>query len=188
MPYSDREQYRAYQAAYRAARREANRAYQREYRAKNADRLREYERQRGSELARLALQRAIYWTKRQDRSTHKRAYYQVNGQTVRQAATRWRRANPEKFSAYRLIYKARRRGAPVSDLTRAQWERIKAAFGFRCVYCGDSPERLTQDHVAPLSKGGHHTALNVVPACMTCNRRKQAGPVLPMAVIPRWVA
>lgn len=63
-------------------------------------------------------------------------------------------------------------GAPISDLTRAQWRAIKALYGQRCAYCCLVFDRLTMDHVIPLAKGGSHTASNVVPACRVCNSRK----------------
>ncbi len=45
---------------------------------------------------------------------------------------------------------------------------------YRCQYCGTQkkPERLTLDHVQPLSRGGADTWTNVVTACKTCNHRK----------------
>jgi 5-methylcytosine-specific restriction endonuclease McrA len=57
-------------------------------------------------------------------------------------------------------------------LTREEWTAIQVFFGHRCAYCGQGGLRLTQDHVIPLSRGGAHTADNVVPACRPCNRRK----------------
>ena len=38
--------------------------------------------------------------------------------------------------------------------------------------CGEQPERLTQDDVIPLTCGGYHTLLDIVPACWNCNRLK----------------
>jgi hypothetical protein len=61
--------------------------------------------------------------------------------------------------------------APVRDLTAQQWREIKAAYGHRCAYC-HRRRPLTMDHVIPLSKGGPHTASNVVPACLSCNSGK----------------
>ena len=41
----------------------------------------------------------------------------------------------------------------------------------RCYYCGtDGPMHM--EHMIPLSRGGTHTADNVVPACPTCNLSK----------------
>lgn len=94
---------------------------------------------------------------------------------------RWRHANPDKAQNQHAKYHANRQGAAVNDLTAAQWTEIKAAYGNRCVYCGRKMQRLTQDHIIPLSKGGHHTASNIVPACGSCNSKKQAGaPLVPV--------
>jgi len=65
----------------------------------------------------------------------------------------------------------------INDLTLEQWESIKKSFGYRCAYCQveftqDNP--ATQDHIIPLSRGGHHTADNIVPACRSCNSKKKA--------------
>lgn len=61
----------------------------------------------------------------------------------------------------------------VCDYTLEQWESILALCGWRCVYCGvsikDSP---SQDHFVPVSKGGPHTASNILPACRSCNSSK----------------
>jgi 5-methylcytosine-specific restriction endonuclease McrA len=55
---------------------------------------------------------------------------------------------------------------------------------YKCQYCGKHRddlgrrERLTRDHVKPLSRGGKNTWDNVVTACTKCNARK--GNRLPM--------
>lgn len=44
----------------------------------------------------------------------------------------------------------------------------------RCAYCGKefANQRLTRDHVMPLSQGGIDIWMNVVTACRPCNQRK----------------
>lgn len=68
-------------------------------------------------------------------------------------------------------WRAMIKGARVNDLTDAQWSAIVAASGGRCFYC-KQPRKLTMDHLTPLSRGGDHTASNVVAACLSCNSRK----------------
>lgn len=58
------------------------------------------------------------------------------------------------------------------DLTYDEWQWILSKHGQKCSYCG-TDKNLTMDHVFPLSKGGCHTASNVVPACRSCNSSKQ---------------
>lgn len=90
----------------------------------------------------------------------------------------YRRADPVRHQAAEQKRRAKKKGSPVCDLTRQQWESIKAAYGHRCVYCGVKSKRLTQDHLLSLHRGGSHTASNIVPACNPCNSRKHAGPPL----------
>lgn len=73
---------------------------------------------------------------------------------------------------FRQNYKHLYRGDG-DDLTFEQWQAILAAHDHRCHYCGAACP-LTMDHVTAISKGGTHTASNVVPACRSCNSRKRA--------------
>jgi hypothetical protein len=90
----------------------------------------------------------------------------------------FRDRHPGYYNDVRKRRRAQKLGAPRNDLTRAEWEEIKAHYGYRCVYCDRQMQRLEQDHITPLSKGGSHTKQNVVPCCRSCNSKKHAGPVL----------
>jgi 5-methylcytosine-specific restriction endonuclease McrA len=77
-----------------------------------------------------------------------------------------------RLSAKLIQHNRRARLASVaSTLTRDEWTGILAAFRGCCAYCG-AVERITMDHVVPISRDGEHTAGNIVPACFTCNTRK----------------
>lgn len=78
----------------------------------------------------------------------------------------------ERFRFNQNNAKHRRRQAERDgDFTFEQWQSILAAHDHRCAYCGiDGP--LTIDHVRAISRGGKHTAANIVPACQPCNLRK----------------
>ena len=62
-------------------------------------------------------------------------------------------------------------GLVVHDLTGAQWDALRAAWG-GCAYCGASDGALQRDCVLPISRGGRYTLDNVVPACRSCNTSK----------------
>jgi len=55
---------------------------------------------------------------------------------------------------------------------------ILARDGFRCRYCGRSPQedgvKLAVDHILPLSKGGTNEPSNLITSCVDCNRGKGA--------------
>ena len=51
--------------------------------------------------------------------------------------------------------------------------RILMRDGFTCQYCGnDDREKMTVDHVIPISKGGTDEDFNLVAACQKCNYSK----------------
>ena len=76
--------------------------------------------------------------------------------------------------------RARKKNAPGNGITPEQWLATLAECQNRCAYCtqefGDH-NQPTQDHVIPLISGGSHDISNVVPACFSCNSRKQRRPV-----------
>jgi len=86
---------------------------------------------------------------------------------------RWRKTQLGRACAKRA--KARRRARLreiICTLTASEWQQILVAYNFSCAYCERSDVPMTQDHVTPISKGGHHTKENIVPACRSCNAKK----------------
>jgi len=95
------------------------------------------------------------------------------------ARARRREWEHEHPLAHRLHVHKRRAlkygNTPIEELlTEAQWRDILDQYHHRCAYCGRKTEQLTVDHVIALSRGGKHSASNVVPACLHCNSTKGA--------------
>lgn len=121
-----------------------------------------------------------------------REYQQRNPEKARQSRRRYRLNNAEKVCHYNKMYRAahpeghrayekrrraRKKRAPLNDLTHTQWLDIQEAQKHRCYYCQQRCKgRLTQDHIQPLSQGGSHTLHNVIGACRSCNSRKGTRP------------
>ena len=125
---------------------------------------REASRQRSSEY---------YYKNREERLAKERAKRGADPEKFRAAVRERHRRDPSAAKNAYHKRKARLIGNGAT-LTRAQWKSIIAWFANRCAYCGIECERLTQDHVIPISRGGAHDAQNVVPACRHCNARKYA--------------
>lgn len=156
------------------------RAYHHAHRdIKNARRRVRYMERREEELANRREQHKV---RRNERLTQQAQYRQAHREEARIRTRAWERANPERANQNKIICKQRRRArlaqAPLNNLTRQQWEEIKSAYGYKCVYCGRKMKRLSMDHITPIIKGGSHTVTNIVPACRPCNSRKHAGPPL----------
>jgi 5-methylcytosine-specific restriction endonuclease McrA len=88
-----------------------------------------------------------------------------------------------KASAARCATKRRTQIEILSTLTADEWIGIKESFKQRCVYCGEK-KHLTMDHIIPVSKGGFHIKGNIVPACRSCNSRKNNKSVLLQLLVP----
>ncbi len=91
-----------------------------------------------------------------------------------EASRIWNRHTPEIATVQRQARRAEAACVLVNDLSPAEWKWLVETFGYRCAYCGRPSHDLTPDHITPLSRGGHNTLSNIVPACRTCNSRKGA--------------
>jgi len=76
----------------------------------------------------------------------------------------------EKARSYAKARRARKFGAG-GKLTAKEWQEIQKKYGNKCLCCG-STEKITIDHVIPISKGGLHVKSNIQPLCNICNSKK----------------
>jgi 5-methylcytosine-specific restriction endonuclease McrA len=114
-----------------------------------------------------------YYKHREERLAKERAKRSADPERFRAAVRERHRRDPSSAKNAYHKRKARLTGNGAT-LTRSQWKSIIDWFANLCAYCGIECERLTQDHVIPISRGGTHDAQNVVPACRHCNARKYA--------------
>jgi hypothetical protein len=68
--------------------------------------------------------------------------------------------------------RAAKKSAKINDFTTEEWIKIKEIYQNHCLCCGIKTDKLTMDHVIPLSKGGNHTKDNIQPLCKLCNSIK----------------
>ena len=111
-----------------------------------------------------------------NKKEYDRIYRIINRERIYAKIAEYRKNHPDIIDAARDRYRLRKFGTSKADLTKEQWEFIKEIFRNRCAYCGKRQKRLTKDHIIPVSKGGAHTIENIVPACKSCNSKKNAGP------------
>lgn len=147
--------------------------YRENNKAKEAERKRlYYENNKKKETERKRLWRENNKDKVAERN---RLHYENNKEQITDQVRLYRQTLEGK--AVKQRGRNKRRGAMVSKLTAQEWGWILDDWDFCCAYCGvefSDSIHPTQDHVIPLSKGGTHTFLNIVPACGTCNGRKGA--------------
>lgn len=69
----------------------------------------------------------------------------------------------------------KRRGEEAPALSHQEWKEVMIFFSGECAYCGCTTkrgQRLTRDHLQPISNGGETIPENIVPACSSCNSSK----------------
>ena len=209
MPYKDPEKKKAHDKAYQAARlaenpekiHAAQRAANARYFAKHPDKVRaiwikyrldhpdkiratKIKYRAANKEKERASRKAYNIAHKEENKQYAAAYYDAHKEQYSKRYRIYSAANPEIIRAKEERRRARKSNAPINDLTTDQWKEIQEAYDHRCAYCGKRAKgRLTKDHITPLSKGGSHTASNIVPSCRPCNLKKYTGPP-PCAVQP----
>lgn len=88
-----------------------------------------------------------------------------------------RKENRTKKKHSDFIGGQKRRGEENPEFTHQEWKEALIFFGGECAYCGCTPrkgQRMTRDHLEPVSEGGRTIQSNIVPACQSCNSSKGA--------------
>ena len=179
MPYADPEARRAHDKLYRLDNKAKIQAKNHHYYAANKDTLKEKDRLRNAANQDKAKERNRVWhaANQEHVKQRKHNYYIAHTDALGLIYQAYRQSHPEIHRMADKTRRARKRQAPVNDLTAAQWLEIQATQDHRCSYCGKRCKgKLTQDHIIPLSNGGSHTLHNVIGACNTCNAKKNVGP------------
>jgi hypothetical protein len=119
------------------------------------------------------IKRAKTWSEnnRSKSNASKNKWKQNNLDRCTEIQKNYRKANKPRHAVHEQIRRSKKRNLP-STLTPNEWEEIKIKWNYTCAYCGCNCNP-TQDHIIPLIQDGAYTKDNIVPACKSCNCRKQ---------------
>lgn len=93
-----------------------------------------------------------------------------NGESKQIYHKRYCKNNPETIAHLKARRYAKEKNAEGSH-SLEEWNKLKDSYGNVCAFCG-SDEKLTKDHIIPLSKGGSDYIENIQPLCKSCNSKK----------------
>lgn len=79
-----------------------------------------------------------------------------------------RKCNGPCRDKYKLRYLKR---ATEGSHSSKEWMAILIRYSHQCAQCG-SLNKITKDHIIPISKGGTNYAYNLQPLCHSCNAIK----------------
>lgn len=96
---------------------------------------------------------------------------------------KWRHKSIKKILAWNRKRILEKKGV-VGSHTGEEWGNLKEYYRFRCVQCGIKESelkkkwkgtylnKLTKDHIVPVSRGGTDNIWNIQPLCVSCNSSK----------------
>ena len=117
---------------------------------------------------------------------YRRKYREKDIEADNRRSNEWRKKNYDKVSEYMKKwisenkdkcrkYNQKRRASKKSNggsYTDAEWEECLEFFNYKCAYSGRKMERVSADHIIPLSKGGTSYISNIVPCELRINDSK----------------
>lgn len=162
---------RAVHAAWRSENKEHRRNYNKAWRDRNRGKAAAPRNSRGGGCEK-SRRRAYYLENRDKIIARVKAYNAKNPEVNLKSSRKWRASNPEKAYIVALNNRVRRNYLMASGrVSKAEWDEIKSRYSNRCAYCRLA-RKLAMDHDMPLSRGGAHSAANILPACKSCNSKK----------------
>ena len=133
----------------------------------------------------------VHKTKSRERSRiGSRKRYWENPEAARNKAKEYR-DNPNNRGKRTAAENTRRnrKAGNGGSYTAAEWQALCNHYGNKCLRCGRDDEKLTADHILPITRGGGSDIGNIQPLCLSCNvikynkhidYRPDAGPL-------RWI-
>lgn len=105
----------------------------------------------------------------------RRKYYLQNRESLliksRKHKKIYRKNNPEKFRIDCIKRRTLKKNS-IATMTTQDWRECLEFFNYKDAYTGLPMEKVSQDHVIPLSKGGAYTKQNIVPCDVKTNSSK----------------
>jgi 5-methylcytosine-specific restriction endonuclease McrA len=142
-----------------------------DYRDRTKENMKKYREENKERISAVA---KIYYENNRDRinELHK-IYIEEHREELREKRREYMRSEKGR-EVFRILNQKRRnlKKNTIVNLTKEDWESSLEFFDYKDAYTGLEMEKVSQDHVIPISKGGHHTKRNIVPCDQRINSSK----------------
>ena len=105
--------------------------------------------------------------------TKKAIYRQENSARRVETAKAWNQANRERFTLHVANSHIKRKIAKDAKSYKILDKEYKRLYASPCAFCG-ATEKITMDHIIPISRSGNHSIGNLQPLCRRCNSSKKS--------------
>lgn len=116
------------------------------------------------------------WVKqKQDKEymTKKAIYFKANSARRTANAKAWNQANRERFAIHVANSHIKRKISKDARTFKILDKEYRKLYASPCSFCG-ATEKITMDHIIPISRSGNHSIGNLQPLCKSCNSSKKA--------------
>jgi hypothetical protein len=118
------------------------------------------------EKARNKTDKRIEWKRK-----YNPEYYREHRDSILSYHRNYKSNNKEKLREADLMRK-RIKKEDAKTFSIRDWHNILEKYGWKCFYCHKDLDNPEKDHMIPITRGGRATTDNIVPACHSCNCRK----------------
>jgi len=105
--------------------------------------------------------------------TKKAIYFKANSEKRTARAKAWNQANRTKYNLHVANSHLKRKVAKNARAFKILDKEYRKLYNSPCFFCG-TKEKITMDHVIPISRSGNHSIGNLQPLCRSCNSSKKS--------------
>ena len=116
------------------------------------------------------------WVEQKQDKEHllKKAIYRQQNSAKRVATAKaWNQANRQRFILHVANAHIKRKIAKDARAFKILDKEYKKLYNSPCAFCG-ATEKITMDHIIPISRSGNHSIGNLQPLCRSCNSSKKS--------------